>query len=718
MSITIKHLEGPLKGQEKHFDASDDTILFGRCAEAHVLYPEECTVVGARHLRLKRNESGRYSIELCGDNQVEVDGNPAKNNSPVTSGSIIRLGRAGPTFEVLLPGVTIRHVEGPLAGQHQHFGLDAETITFGRPDQKTDISYPANYLTVGRLHFSLKKTGPGTYSVQLTPKHYVAIDGIEADNNQVVPSGSKFRLGDDDGPSFIVAIEQPQVGGEVTKPNKPQVSTGKKLELVTQYIWYAGGALAVLFIAVGSYSYYVQQMHEREIVQLMQDFAAAKAEASDRAQKEFSSATLNTLENAVYLVAKKDGKLNLAEGTAWAFSLNKLATNAHVTEVIKGSEGSFFLIAPDGRHINIKSVTSHPGYLVFNKYKATHGTTRWGNFTPLDLINEYDVGIIEIEPSTPLPVDPATSKPIMLAFASKMDLEELAPGTPVASVGFPVEGLAGSATVTEAPPTLHFGYISALADVFMMRADPNHRLLIQHSVPVTGGASGSPLMDPSGKVIGIVNGGNTTVFKDPQESVNAKVRLPNAALINFAQRVDLLEDLANGTAETQLEKEQAYWRKTAERFDDYFHVAVKAFEDLAKSRYAVEAGKETVLGEGVLEAGKVDSFKLVSKSYLFEVVPGQVYGFIADAEGGVPIGINVKQQGTTKFLRDAKDPRQSSELELAPTAWITVSEPMTLEVIVWSLVTQPARYVVHAYSWDEPKSPPPAAAAASAAPQQ
>ena len=39
----------------------------------------------------------------------------------------------------------------------------------------------------------------------------------------------------------------------------------------------------------------------------------------------------------------------------------------------------------------------------------------------------------------------------------------------------------------------------------MCRTDPAHRLLIQHSVPVTGGASGSPLIDPSGKVIGIVD---------------------------------------------------------------------------------------------------------------------------------------------------------------------------------------------------------------------
>lgn len=109
---------------------------------------------------------------------------------------------------------------------------------------------------------------------------------------------------------------------------------------------------------------------------------------------------------------------------------------------------------------------------------------------------------------------------------------------------------------------------------------------------------------------------------------------------------------------------------------------------------------------GELDAGKVDSFKLESETYDFDVEPGKVYGFIADAESGVPIGINVKNKATSKFMRDAKDPRQTSELELAPTAWITVTEPTTLEVIVWSLVAQPAKYELFAYEWPAPKPAP------------
>lgn len=71
-------------------------------------------------------------------------------------------------------------------------------------------------------------------------------------------------------------------------------------------------------------------------------------------------------------------------------------------------------------------------------------------------------------------------------------------------------------------------------------------------------------------------------------------------------------------------------------------------------------------------------------------------------------GINVKRAGTKELLRDTKDKRQTSELELAPTAWVTVTEPTTLEVIVWSLVagTADAKYELHAYEWDAPSLAP------------
>jgi trypsin-like peptidase len=581
--------------------------------------------------------------------------------------------------------ITITHLEGPLEGTEQTFDDSVDAVVFGRDRETAQVVYPAHYDVVGRRHFELRRTRAGDYTVELFGTRYVEIDGKPADNGTPVKSGSSFRLGRKDGPVFKVAVGAPSVVGLPLTGDQRQMTTSS--QRLGRKVAVGGGALAFVVAGLFAYSTYLH-------VTLADQFAMARAEAAAKSKEEFSMATLKTLEASVYRVAKMDGGAEESGGTAWAFAPGKLATNAHVTEAIKGHEGEFFLVAPNGDKIEILGVESHPGYLAFKDYKKKQGTTRWGKFTPLDLINEYDVGIIEIDPGIELPA--------MLEFASEEDLKNLAPGTPVASIGFPVEGLAGSATATKAPGTLHFGHISALTDVFMVRADPEHRLLIQHSVPVTGGASGSPLIDPSGKVIGIVNGGNTTVIKDKDESVNAKLRLPSAALINYAQRVDLLQHLAGDTADDELEEDQIYWEASAAQFADYFDVAVKDFEGLAKKRYAVGDGKEVELGAGKLDAGDTDSFKLVSETYEFNAEPGKVYGFIADAESGIPVGINVKNKATAAFMRDAKDERQTSELELAPTAWVTVNEPTLLEVVVWSLVARPAKYELFAYEWPMP----------------
>jgi S1-C subfamily serine protease len=603
--------------------------------------------------------------------------------------------------------ITIKHIDGNLAeGQpkEQTFPDSIDAITFGR-EHDCQIVYAPEYTVVGKKHFQLLRQVTGDYCVNLLGQRYVEINGVPADNNAAVPNGAVFRLGDKkSGPSFKVEIDKAAAELPPTAPQTP-VKTWRDLLMETRRLGaVAASMLAVVVLGTSYYFYHQQQVQNAQLAALGKDLEVSNKKVAARAKQEFSQDVLERLEAAVYLVAKQEDQGEEAEGTAWAFAPNLLATNAHVTQAIMGHEDEFFLVAPDGTHISIKKVVSHPGYLIFGKYKTTQGTTRYGNFTPLDLMSEYDVGIIEIDPSTPLPVDAKTGQPVTLEMASDDQLEALAPGTPVASVGFPVENLVGSATATKAPATLHFGFISSLTDVFMCRTDPAHRLLIQHSVPVTGGASGSPLIDPSGKVIGLVNGGNTTVMKS-EDSAAGKARAPNAALINFAQRVDLLRALADGKAADKLAQDQVYWDKTAKQFDNYFDVAVKAFKDLAAQRYNVGEGHDTLMGSGVLDSGDAKSFKLVQKTYTIAAVPGHLYGFIADAEGGVPIGINVKKQGTDEFLRDAKDPRQSSELELAPTAWVTVTAPTTLEVIVWSLVTQPAKYALHVYSWEEPTTP-------------
>ena len=605
--------------------------------------------------------------------------------------------------------ITIKQLDGPLKGQVQTFDNAVDKITFGR-ESDCQVIYPAEYIIVGRKHFQLKRQDSGDYCVVRLGSHYVEVDGEAADSATPVSNGSVFRLGDPKkGPSFEAAIEKTQ-GALPGTGRQHEDKSWRRVVAEMKWLVLCGiGALALLLAA--SVTYFALRTTSIE-----QQIATADAAAAKLAQGQFPKALTDRLRGAVYLVVKNDGGVPKAEATAWAFAPTKLATNAHVTEAIKGtSPGAFYLLGANGERIDIDptKVKSHPGYMAFKPIKRVTGTILGANFTPLDLTSAYDVGIIEVNPATPLPVT--------LEVASEDDVKKLDAGIPVAAAGFPSEDLVGSAALAKAPePTLQFGYISSLKDVFMCRTtDPEHRLLVQHSVPVAGGASGSPMIDASGKVIAIVSGGNVVMMSNPGAAIGESRRAPNAALVNFAQRADLLLALDSGRVDGELEKEQTYWKAAGKIFDRYYQVALGAFLSDAKERYAVDEAATTVLGTDVLDPGKTNSYRLVSKSYTFEATPGFVYGFIADAESGVPVGINIKKKGTSGFLRDAKDPRQTSEPELAPTAWVRVPEPTAIEVIVWSLVTQPAKYELRAYSWAEPKSPPsPAADAATAAPRQ
>ena len=57
MSITIKHLDGPLKGADQTFDDSYTSVVFGRDPEAcQVVYPPDYNVVGKQHFELQTQQ--------------------------------------------------------------------------------------------------------------------------------------------------------------------------------------------------------------------------------------------------------------------------------------------------------------------------------------------------------------------------------------------------------------------------------------------------------------------------------------------------------------------------------------------------------------------------------------------------------------------------------------------------------------------------------------
>lgn len=727
MSITIVHLDGPLKDRRNEFGDEVDAIVVGRSAQAQIVYPEECIGVGDEHLVLNRDDTGGYTLELCGADDTEIDGQAAEDGAAVRSGSVISLGAGGPSFEVLLPGLTIKHLEGPLAGKRQYFPDSVARIMFGRSREEAQIIYPPDYATVGVKHFALNRSPAGDYQIELFGKRYVAVDGNPVINGDPVKSGSVFRLGKSDGPTFKAEIaasigpyakteqgeEMPEVGGWL----RGLSMSSKQLGTRTRRLAAGGGILGVLLGGVIGWTVY-EQLHYKWVREHMLQ--------------------------SVYLVVEKNQAGDTAEATAFLIGNGTFATNAHVTEAMRGKLQAFYLLGPKGDRIEIKSVESHPGYSAFKAKALTYakpGSTTVDNFQPMSLPSAYDVGIIHVDPAAP------QSEPVEVDASPK-----LAVGDDVITAGFPSEKIRGADNMTKglAAATFRKGTVESLKDIFFSKSsdDPENLLLVQHGIPATGGMSGSPLVDAwTGKVIAVISGGNTRAVpapapktgdvdgaKSPANLQKQPERMVDAAQVNYAQRADLLAELMLGTAYASLVKDQAYWVEAGAKFTHYFDLALSAF---SASRGPDQAQEIGAVG-GVLVPGEKDftqwtpgpggkaraapvpvdenlfktekSRKATAQTYSFDAEPGFTYGFIVDTSDALPArldarfapAVSLKLKPAGPFVTELKPADAGPELPLALT--VAVTAKVKLEIVVGGLLQAPVRYTLYGYRWPLPST--------------
>jgi hypothetical protein len=234
-----------------------------------------------------------------------------------------------------------------------------------------------------------------------------------------------------------------------------------------------------------------------------------------------------------------------------------LATNAHVAILREGIRARERMIvrAPgqNGQVYEVVEHRLHPGYVPFNAFLQSDLRLISAYRGSLESLsgNGYDVALLRVAGTLP--------EADRLEIATPDELNALASGTPLATSGYPGENLTrsspGNLGVTSQQ---HLGVVTSMTDMFHLPAPVAVRQLVQHDLPATGGASGSPIVGASGKVVALLNAGNLFV-------VNGD-RVPNAALINFAQRADLVRDMLDGTAEQKLAEARNYWRTVAESF--------------------------------------------------------------------------------------------------------------------------------------------------------
>jgi len=601
--------------------------------------------------------------------------------------------------------ITITHLEGsPLAVKKPDtFEDDVKEITFGR-SHENDVIFPPDCDTVGGADMVLARTGPGTYEVRRRGQHYLEIDRQPTPkdlNNIPIASGTVIRLGGRNGPSFRVVAEKPKKMGPF------HTAATRTVEVVKSVADQLSNTLRILVIGFGVVALAVASLATYSVVR-DQKIAGQVGAVEDR-QKEisrlqFGERVIKPLKNAVYLVAQDPGGEPV--GTAWAIDDASLATNAHVvTEVEKAlQQKRRVFVLGNGIEREIISAYAHPGHKEFEEYAKDHGNDLRTMFERLDLASVYDVGILRLAPGNPLP-----SK---LDIAPKAELLTLTSGMPVALAGFPFEDLTGVGPASRDPePQVRYGNISSMTDVFMSRSeDPDQRLFVQHTLPNTGGASGSPIINTDGKVIAIFSGGNVIVLPDGY-------RMPNAAQVNFAQRADVLRNLMEGVnaAETAVQRDRDYWekRRKALKLESYLEYELNVFRRDMRDRFKVsgngeiiEAGAGKAIGADGVSTLQSWTFgvapRSVTESYSFDAEPGYLYGFIAQSVGGRDPRIGIEIRAGDNKLGERSEPGNVAGRFLDPAAWVTVTEPTKLTVVLWGKIYHEARYSLHGLKWKLP----------------
>ncbi|WP_221030500.1 trypsin-like serine peptidase [Actomonas aquatica] len=206
---------------------------------------------------------------------------------------------------------------------------------------------------------------------------------------------------------------------------------------------------------------------------------------------------------AVGLAAWKSEK-GMGRGTAWAIAPNVYATNAHVAKPISEAlaAGRGAVILPNrtkGVSLKIVSAVYHSEY------------ERDGNM---------DVGLLLVE----------TEAPKFFPLADDTTLRQLDSGEKLAYLGFPAAGKGGNVNYDSPIASMQSGIVVAVSDGDYSDAGPSGNTLIRHNIPSFGGASGSPLFNTKGEVVGIHFAGLAG-----EEYVKA--------MINFGCRIDVLKEL-------------------------------------------------------------------------------------------------------------------------------------------------------------------------------
>ncbi len=229
----------------------------------------------------------------------------------------------------------------------------------------------------------------------------------------------------------------------------------------------------------------------------------------------------------IYVIATTSRKGARGYCTAFAVHKRVAATNAHCIKALERyagrGQGSYLVM------------NQHPK----NQYKIVQHVAHPGYHKPIKKISP-DVGLLKVN----------KDMPVILSLANAEVLRELGAGDVMYTYGFPGR----LADVSSPMATFGQGVIGRITRLNGKIGKFSQSVLVQHSAFTSGGTSGSPIFNATGKVVAINAGG----YREPGSEVVKDILTGRRRMMmvgktltgyNFSIRIDVLKVLLDDFGE-------------------------------------------------------------------------------------------------------------------------------------------------------------------------
>ena len=560
------------------------------------------------------------------------------------------------------------------------FPTAVDQIAFGR-ERTNDLVFPPEARIVSRNHGRFYRQRSGDYAVEAFGDHYIEIDGYPAERGQHLKDGALIRLGDKTGPVIRVRMEEVASSDADGGKTLTQRAVQPVAQVLARMGRYQLAGLAAILVVAAAVAWLALRVPSLE-----GELAALRESVTSSAQAEFTST--DALRQSAYAVILRDrGGQESLQGTAWAYEPGILVTNAHVAILYDRLRPGETLIVrpPGGDGTTDHTVTGnrlHPGYLAFRDFLQEADTISSGfraMTRGIAMPSAYDIGALEVDNGEML----APGIPL----AANAGADAVRPGMALAFAGYPIEGVASQHTAQISPvPQLQFGAVTSVTDFFLFGAEPQGALLVQNSLPATGGASGSAVINKDGEVVAVLSGG-TVMATDTG-------RAPSAVLLNYAQRADMIAAALDPSL-FDVEAARAGWRDVLARFDAHETAMVET------TKIALAEATDGTIGEADLvvpsSLGAGSAVRAGTAQYQIHEVAveaGRTYSFLVygDLDGSLSMAL----------FRDGKGIGGAGGGRWFANVVFTAEQNETLQLRVIGEAANPVGYKLYVFSAETP----------------